>query len=435
MWALRSTEGSNPSLSVLRRALLVLGLAAASLLLVAPAPSYDPLMWLLWGRELTEGSLSTAEGPAFKPLPVAVAALLAPLGDAAPWLWVLIARAGGVAALALAWRLAGPLAAVAVLVTGGFASYAASGLSEGLLLGCALGAVAAGVNGRPRLALALALACGLLRVEAWPFLALAAVWAWWHRPQDRALYLAAGVALPAAWFLPELAGSGDLLRSGDRARIPNPGQPAEAAFPAWESLRQAAPLLPPVLWLGLLGARRCWWPAALGAAWVLLVALMAQAGFSGEPRYALPGVCLIAISAAAGWAAIATSWVPNPAQRGALLAVLAAAVVIPEAGRVAGVRAEQAHQQELQSDLRDAIAAAGGRDAILACGTPYVGPYRGPLMAYRLHVRKEQVEPDDPPRAPGTVFQSRGAEGAPLEPASDLAVVATAGEWTVRQQC
>ena len=48
--------------------------AALTALVVAPAPSYDPWAWLLWGREVAHGTLSTAEGPAFKPLPVALAA-------------------------------------------------------------------------------------------------------------------------------------------------------------------------------------------------------------------------------------------------------------------------------------------------------------------------------------------------------------------------
>src|SRR5687767_13871807 len=73
---------------VSRAALIAAGLAVASTLVVAAVPSYDPWAWLLWGREAAGGSLSTAEGPAFKPLPVAVCALLAPFGDAAPWLWV-----------------------------------------------------------------------------------------------------------------------------------------------------------------------------------------------------------------------------------------------------------------------------------------------------------------------------------------------------------
>src|SRR4051812_7444893 len=48
-----------------------LAIALLSLLVVDPAPSYDPWSWLLWGREVAGGSLSTIDGPAFKPLPVA----------------------------------------------------------------------------------------------------------------------------------------------------------------------------------------------------------------------------------------------------------------------------------------------------------------------------------------------------------------------------
>ena len=88
----------------MKRALLIaVGLAFASTLVVAPAPSYDPWAWLLWGREIAGGGLSTAEGPAFKPLPVAVCALLAPLGTVAPWLWVVLVRAAAAIAAWLAF--------------------------------------------------------------------------------------------------------------------------------------------------------------------------------------------------------------------------------------------------------------------------------------------------------------------------------------------
>ena len=96
----------------MKRALLIaVGLALASTLVVAPAPSYDPWAWLLWGREIAGGTLSTAEGPAFKPLPVAVCALLSPLGDAAPWLWVALVRCAAAVGAVLAFELARDLAA------------------------------------------------------------------------------------------------------------------------------------------------------------------------------------------------------------------------------------------------------------------------------------------------------------------------------------
>ena len=78
----------------MRAGLLIAGclvVAGASCALAPAAPDYDPWAWLIWGRELGGLELSTQEGPAFKPLPVALSALLAPLGEAAPtagWSWL-----------------------------------------------------------------------------------------------------------------------------------------------------------------------------------------------------------------------------------------------------------------------------------------------------------------------------------------------------------
>ncbi len=217
--------------------------AALSALLVAPAPSYDPWAWLLWGRELSALELSTAEGPAFKPLPVAVTALLSPLGGAAPAVWVIVARTGAVLAVWLAFRLgrelagtwAGVLAAVGVALCGGFPALAAAGAETGWVIAFALLAIEAWRADRLRLALACGVGCALLRVEAWPFLLAAGIVLWRRRPADRPLLAACAIAVPALWFVPEWLGSGDVLRSGSRARIPNPGQPATEAVPALAS--------------------------------------------------------------------------------------------------------------------------------------------------------------------------------------------------------
>jgi hypothetical protein len=74
---------------------------------------------------------------------------------------------------------------------------------------------------------------------------------------------------------------------------------------------------------------------------------------------------------------------------------------------------------------------------VLACGRPYVGPLRGPLMAYRLGVAKHVVEPDDPPRPPGVVFRSAlsaTAQPAPRAPPR-FAETARAGAWHVLAAC
>lgn len=443
----------------MRPALALSGvLSGMSLLVVRPAPSYDPWAWLLWGREVLHGELSTVAGPAFKPLPVALCALLAGFGNAAPWLWVLLARTAAALAVVLAWRwgsrlgggrgLAGAAAALAVALCGQYLLYAASGLAEGLLLALALLALEGAAAGRPRRVLACAVGAALLRVETWPFLVVAGAVAWRRRPQDRALILLAAVGVVAAWIVPELVGSGQALRSAARAQVPNPGQPALAHAPALASLRTAValPLWPLwagvglLVWRGFVGrsapARLALVPAAAGTAWIALVAVMAEAGFSGEPRYALPGATLVAISGAVGLVSAATSRPRSlavPVIGGALLAVAAAPALV----RLAEVSAAQTHQWELQSALPTVIGRAGGADAVLACGTPYVARLRGPLLAYHLGVARSAVEPDRPPRAPGVVFQaSLSRAGRPVPPVPEgFRESATAGPWRVFASC
>src|SRR5918992_1700967 len=99
--------GPRPALGVG----LLASLPLAGLSLLAPIePAFDPWAWLVWGREIADLELDTGGGPSWKPLPSLIAVPLAGLGDAAPELWLLIARAGGLMALVLAWRLAARLA-------------------------------------------------------------------------------------------------------------------------------------------------------------------------------------------------------------------------------------------------------------------------------------------------------------------------------------
>jgi hypothetical protein len=435
-------------------------LAALSALAVPAASSYDPLAWLLWGRELAAGSLDTAEGPAFKPLPVVVCTLLAPLGDAAPLAWVTIARAGALAAAGLAFILARRLAggsllagvagAAGVVFAGRLTAEAASGAAEGLLVAGALGALLAWHSQRPRLALALATGCALVRVEALPFLAAACLM-YARRPgADRWSPALALGSVPLLWLGPELVASGELWRSGERARAVLPGQPALADVPALESVRRAAGLaLAPVV-LGTAALLRrpranaeALLPAAAGAAWVAVVAAMAQLGFSGEERYATPGIAAVSVSGGAGLALAARRLgaLARPASRpvsAAPAATLVAAVALasaPRAAELARLPDVLRYQARLSGDLERAVALAGGRERVLACGRPYVGRFRGPLLAYRLGVVKRRV--DFSPRGSGVVFASRLGPGRPWEPAvgSAYRALARAGTWRVLAAC
>lgn len=429
-------------------------LVGLSLLLVRPAPSYDPWSWLLWGRELAHGMLDTREGPAFKPLPVAVTALLAPTGGLAPILWVALVRISAVVALVLAFRAArrlaggsraaGLVAVVGVTLCGGFLGTAAAGAETPLLLALGLGAAEAWRRDRYAIVIACALGCALLRVETWPFVALAGLALWQREPRLRPALAGAAAVVPVAWIVPELIGSGEPLRSAGRARVPNEGQPALADVPALAALREAVrlPLWP--LWAGVVvlavDARRtrnlaALVPAAAGVAWVLIVAAMAELGFSGEARYSLAGAALVSISGAVGLVGGARA----PGRRWLLglgVALLAVAT-IPRLAGLEDLRERQAYQWALAVDLEAGIGASGGREAVLACGRPYVGPRRGPLLAYRLDVHKRVVEPDEPPSPPGIVFRSALDEGGPVEPEvpAGFELVARTGAWESWRDC
>src|ERR671929_167881 len=154
-------------------------------------------------------------GASWKPLPVLFTAPFSLFGDdAAPLLWLVVARAGGLLALALAFRvaarLAGPVAGVIALVAlalaDQFVSFFARGNSEGLLVGLSMWAVERHIDGCRRDAFVLGIAAGLIRPEVWPFWGLYGLWlavgAWRGRPPWRELRLvaAAGVLMLVLWF-------------------------------------------------------------------------------------------------------------------------------------------------------------------------------------------------------------------------------------------
>ena len=413
---------------------LLCAAGAAFSLLIPAAPGYDAWAWLVWGREVSELTLETVAGPAWKPLPVAVTALLSGFGDAAPALWLFVARCGALAAVGLAFLVGrrfggiagGVVAAVGVVLTGGFVRHAAVGDAEPLLIALALAAFERAVSGRHRQALVLGGLAALVRPETWPFLAAYALWRW---RSERAVVVALALVVPAAWVVPELLSSGELLRSADRARVPNPGQPATEAFPALATLAAALGVVFAPTAVGAFAARRAGaLPALAGVAWIALVAAMSQAGFSGEERYLLPGAALIAVSGGVGAARLAQ--LRAPLRLAVALALLAALpFAAARSADIADLGPRLAYQQRLAADLERAIDAAGGRSAVLACGRPAVGRYRGTLLAWALRVPKRLVRADG--AAGGATFRSRLTARGPASPPPRGSVLAANPRWTV----
>ncbi len=459
--------------------LLVCGclfLAVLSLLLPS-TPTYDPWAWIIWGREIADGHLNTREGPSWKPLPVLFTTLFAPAGDAAPALWLVIARASALLGLVMAYRVASRLAgrgatgiaagAIAVVALGLSTDWlrnGALGNSEGLLVALSLWAVERHLDGHRGHALGLGFAAGLLRPEVWPFLGLYALYLFVREPRRRPLVAALMLLLPVLWLAPELWGSGDLFRASDRALDPNPDSPAFAENPALEVLGRAAGMLLVPVQIGALVAvvlalrapldrRRtlamtCM--AAIALAWVGLVALMTENGYSGNHRYLILAVALVSVLGGVGYARAAGATgafiaarlgrvSAAPAVSLAVLVLLAAATVPFALGPIRGLPAEaEAIEAEAGStrQLEFAVRDAGGPDRVLACGTAVTGPFEVPALAWQLRIAQEEVDVD--PRLPGVVFSTRpelyGTSAG--EPARvPFHPIARAGEWRVLAAC
>ena len=162
-----------------RVALAVLALTALTFL-VPSAPTYDPWAWIVWGREILHLDLSTVDGPSWKPLPVLLTTPFALFGSLAPDLWLFVARAGAIAGVVMAFRVArrlggvpaGAAAAGAYVVAPWMLRNSALGNSEGLLVALGLAAFDRHLAGRPRHAFLFGLGAALLRPEAWPLLGL-----------------------------------------------------------------------------------------------------------------------------------------------------------------------------------------------------------------------------------------------------------------------
>ena len=228
-------------------------------LLAADQTTYDPTAWLIWGREVVHGGLSTRVGPSWKPLPIVVTAPASLLGDTAQQdIWLVVARTGTLAAIALAYRLAwrlegavaGVIAAASLVLATSFVSRTFRGDSEGLLVAIVFGAIEAHLCGRRRLAFGLVVAATLLRPEVCVFAAGYGLWLVATAPTGAArawtfaVAAGAGALVVAAWLIPEQIGSGHLFRAASRALLPVAGSPATAAFPFGATFTNAVPALP-----------------------------------------------------------------------------------------------------------------------------------------------------------------------------------------------
>ena len=422
--ATRADGGAGTRRARLPMPLLLLAcLALAAVALLLPStPTYDPWAWIIWGREVTQWDLVTTDGPSWKPLPVLFTTPFALFGDdAAPALWLVIARAGGLLAFAMAYRLgarlagpwAGAIAAVALFLSEEFIFNFARGNSEGMLVALVLWAVERHLGGHRTHAFLLGFAAALLRPEVWPFWGLYGLWlvyqAWGAHPPWReiALVFGAGALALVLWFVPEYLGSGDWLRAASRARDPNPDSAAFAASPFVEVFRRSEAILTVPVYLGALIAVALAWRrrdrvtlalAAMATILMVAVALMTEAGFAGNLRYVALPAALVCVLAGAGWVAVvrtaARRWGPAGATAVTALLLAAAAPSV-----VAAVDKLQYDWERVEYEanfygpnLKAAIAKGGGEAGIKSCGKVFTGAFQVPSVAWRLHMHIDELE-------------------------------------------
>ena len=448
-------------------------LALSAVTLLFPStPTYDPWAWILWGREIVQLDLVTEGGPSWKPFPILFTAPFSLFGqDIAPYLWIWVARAGGLFGCAMAYRmatrligggvygvLAGVCAFLALFSSNKYVRDAALGNSEPLLAALVLWAFERHLDGRRDHALALGFLAALLRPEAWPFLGLYGLWLWMKNPELRARLVLFALLIPVCWFLPEWWGSGDPLRAGARANAPNPGSAAFEEIPSVALLKRfvnvtIAPVelgtlialgYAAVLWIRRRAEAVTLALAAFGLAWFLLVAVMTEAGFAGNQRYLIVTTAVVCVLGGMGAVRVlqGVEWLAarrldprrvRPVIAGALLlgVLVASPTIVAKADNTARVRGGLEHEAYLWHDLKGLIDEAGGKEALLACGGIFSGPFQTQMVAYELGIHGINVGWKVTP-PPGATFRTRTVPDGPLvtKPTDDrFRLVGTNGKW------
>ena len=390
-------------------------LLGAATVLIAPALGYDAWAWMVWARELTQLSLDTTGGPSWKPLPVLVSAPFAWIDGLAPFLWLALIRGAALYSLWLAGRCAARLAgapaaavafafaAFALLVSTDLPRTALYGASEPLLVVFVLAAVLAFLSDRPLIALGLIATGGLIRPELWLVGGLYGLWCLYSVPSRRPLTVALIIAPAIVWSALDWLGSGGLAQGAETAQSTTPTTAANAASPSLEVLtRFGDSVILPVLLLAAVavviawrrGNRQLLLIALLAVGWVVVVALMAELGFTGARRYLIGPAALTCVLAGvgAGWliAAVPLRFARYAAASAlAILFAVFGLFVLRTDARLLSVARLAAKQSD---ELSGAVARVGGRDVVVAVGKPAVNPYAQTGLAWKLNLPLSGVQ-------------------------------------------
>jgi hypothetical protein len=344
---------------------------------------------------------------------------------AAPTLWVITARAGGllgmVAAYLLASRLirgprwaavaAGLIAAAGIVITQAWWDEMFRGTSEPMLIATALWAVLAHLDGRRGWAFSLGVATSLIRPEAWPLIVVYAVWLWRQEPRMRAGIVLGLLSIPFFWFVPPWVGSGQPFLAAVHAKEYNGDL---GKHPLFTVLGRGVDIqLLPVLLAAVVAVVFAWFDkprdrlllalAGGTVVWWVIVVGMTLDGYPGLERFYLPAAGMTCVLAGVGIVRLALLGARIvPRGRGAtavgigLTAVLVAITIPWVGGRINQASAEEkiASQAVTRLDqMTAAIAAVGGHNGVFPCRSSFAAVNHSvqTALAWKLRVTLGRV--------------------------------------------
>jgi len=265
-----------------------------------------------------------------------------------------------------------------------------------------------------------------------------------RRPTTAVAVGAVPVALLGLWFLPEQVGSGEWLRAATRAQQPAPGTPGQSSLPFLRTFADAAIVLAWPVYAGALAAaaaaararprsqrdRAVLVLAAGATSHIVLVAAMAEAGFTGNARYVTLPAAVLCVLAGLGLPDLHER-LRRPAPRllalglGLAAASLSIGFIARDAGRLAT-------EQRVSGDqLSELIDRAGGRRALVRCGPVGANHFARQMVAWRLDLLQSDVQLGTSLRA-RTVL-ARAGTGAAVS--RHLPERIRLGEWELRSRC
>lgn len=293
-----------------------------------------------------------------------------------------------------------------VLLCRNWFDYLLTGNIEPATAALALGAVQSHVQGRRRLAFVLLGLTTLMRPKSGLLLLVYRAWLWRSDRGARAFEAAFVVALALLWFLPPYIATGVGFGSHDPVFV----TAGATHDPLTVVGRAGAIVIWPVAIAALAGLafavgfepaeRELAVAVAAGSVgWVPATAVMAAAGFPGLQRFMVPagvGACVLA-GAGVGSAVAPIRRLLRSRRWPLGIAILLVAVAgtvwyaqFRVVDAVSSVRSEQA-RSSLDRRLGTAIAAAGGRRRLLACGFPSANLGFQSVLGWDLHRAVGQI--------------------------------------------